>query len=183
VETTSVSFLKTYKDEITLVLSMCAILISIVAFTWQWIKERQARKKAIFLALQDDRKSVADVTMRVINGKSDVALKKSGPRKELIQALAITLGLEGSDRGKSYVLAALEYVAGKSPEFRQEVIDHLKGVEQTFEAYVRTGADEKFHKKRLKPLQAILKAIAGPVSPHSSPATASGQDVRAARAG
>ena len=162
---TFIEYLKAHKDEITMLLSMCALLVSISAFVRPWIKDRRDRKTAVFLALQEDRKAIAVVTMRVINGDWDERIQERAVfRKRLIQSLAIAVGLEGSDRGKAYALAALVHISRLDARFLQEIVAHLSGVKDTFEAYANTGADKEFATKRLAPLKAILQSMAGPVT-------------------
>jgi hypothetical protein len=117
---------------------------------------------AIYQALQEDRKAIARVTLNVTNGGWDSKLKsKDKFRGELLQSLAIAAGLESSDRGKAYVLAAIEHIAKTSPSVRKEALAQLLKVEEVFQAYARTGADPKFEKERIKPLQAIIEAVNG----------------------
>jgi len=162
---TFIEYLKAHKDEFTVLLSMCALLVSISAFIRPWMKDRRDRKTAVFLALQEDRKAIAVVTMRVINGDWDERIRKREVfRKKLIQSLAIAVGLEGSDRGKAYALAALVHISELDARYLQEIVIHLTDVKDTFQAYANTGADKEFATKRLAPLKAILQSIAEPVT-------------------
>lgn len=153
-------FLTDNKDVLTLVLSACALLVSTLAFVRPSIKEWRDRRKAIFQALQEDRKAIAVVTLRVINGDWDSRLRRhSNFRGQLLQSLAIAMGLEGSDRGKAYVLAALVHIANLDDSFRTETIEHLERVKNTFQAYALTGANAKIANERIPPLEAILESL------------------------
>jgi hypothetical protein len=155
-----IGFLRDNKDALTVLLSACALLVSTLALIRPSIKEWRDRRKAIFQALQEDRKAIAVVTLRVINGDWDSRLRvRRNFRRQLLQSLAIAVGLESSDRGKAYVLAALHHIANLDDRFRMEVIEHLEEVKTTFEAYAHTGADPKFEKERVPPLEAILKSL------------------------
>ena len=155
-----ITFLKENKDPLTVLLSFLALLVSFLAFIRPSIKEWRDRRTAIFQSLQGDRKAIAIVTLRVLRKDWDSRLKRKGFREQLLQSLAIAIGLEGSDRGKAYVLAALKHIGRLG--YHDEVVKQLEHVKGIFEEYVNTGADLGFRQKRVVPLDAILKSLRHP---------------------
>jgi hypothetical protein len=146
---------------LTLLLAIYAGVLSTLNIILPRYMEWRERREAIFRALQEDRKAIALVTIRVIDGSWDSRLRRRESfRAKLLRSLGVAVGLEGSDRGKAYVLAALKHIVQlDNGAYRQEVRKELKTVEEIFEAYANTGADADFKDKRLVPLQAIIEAV------------------------
>ncbi len=154
-------FLTSNKDLLTLLVAIYAAAVSTLNVVVPRMKELLERRKAIFQALQEDRKAIALVTIRVVNRDWDSRLRKSRRfRARLLQSLAVAAGLESSDRGKAYVLAALKHIAGIDDAAKTAALKQLRKVEETFQGYVNSGADPKFEKDRLVPLRAIIEAVA-----------------------
>jgi hypothetical protein len=161
------TFLTENKDLLALLLAIYAAVLSTLNFLSPRIKEWRDQRDAIFQALQGDRKAIASISLRVIDGDWDSRLKRDEKfRAKLLRSLAMAVGLEGSDRGKAYVLAALQHVASVDKRFQQEALTQLQVITKTFEKYVETGADPKFEEDRLAPVLAIVQAVSKP--PQSS---------------
>jgi hypothetical protein len=149
-----------HKEPLTVVLSTCALLVSVLALIRPWLKDWRENRNAVFQALQGDRKAIALVTVRVTNGEWNDRLRTDDNfRKKLLQSLAIAAGLEGSDRGKSYVLAAIKHVAKQSEAARADAATELRKVDAIFEAYVASRADPSFEEDRLAPFRLLAKAV------------------------
>jgi hypothetical protein len=154
------TFLTENKDLLALLLAIYAAVLSTLNFLSPRIKEWRDQRDAIFQALQGDRKAIASISLRVIDGVWDTRLKRDEKfRVKLLRSLAMAVGLEGSDRGKAYVLAALQHVASMDKHFQQEAGSQLDIVAETFTQYVRTGADPKFEVERLAPVLRIAEAV------------------------
>jgi hypothetical protein len=165
-------FLTNNKDLITLLIAIYAAVLSTLTFVVPAIREWRERREAVFQALQEDRKAIALVTMRVVDGSWDRRLRQSKSfRAKLLQSLAVAAGLESSDRGKAYVLKALKHIAKMGSIYRSEALEELRGVENVFQEYSATGADANFEKHRLMPLQAIIRAVDAVVQQHAPAGT------------
>lgn len=141
-------------------IALVALVLSGVAIALPIFKDWFANKKALFLALREDRKAIAIVTVEVIDGTYDGKLQRNPQfRKQLLQALAIAISQESSDRGKAYILAAMVHIARLSVAARLEAVGQLERVLQTFRAYAATNADRHFAAERIIPLEAIREAV------------------------
>lgn len=167
--TAFLKFITTNKDLLTVLLSTGALLISTLALLRPWFKDVRTNQTAIFQAFQEDRKSIAVVTLRVTNGEWDKKLNRSARfRARLLRSLAVAAGLESSDRGKAYVLEAFRHIVATCEPARAAVLEELHRVKRIFEAYERTNADPKFGETRLKPLCAIISAVESAAAPASA---------------
>ena len=149
-----IQFFLEHKDIITVIIAISAFLLSLLNFFMPYIHACIDRKRAIFLALQEDRKTIAVVTRRVLDREWDSRIRnKKNFRQQLLRSLSIATALEKSDRGKAYALLALKHIVTLDESFRKEAIRELQNVETVFQDYEHRNADPSLKKNALNHLE------------------------------
>jgi hypothetical protein len=119
----------------------------------------QARQEAVIKALQGEKEAVAYVALQIRRDQW-LTKKENAPfRNDIIASLCLAWILEGSDRAKSLVLAALKEAFSQYPTVVKDIV---ADIEEQFTAYDSVVRDDKDRPKLTKGreyLRDLRKAI------------------------
>jgi hypothetical protein len=153
------------KDALSITISFAALCFSLVSFFYARIQEWRASRTSVIKALQGEKEAVAYVAYQVETGRWDERLKKSKFRKDLITALCLAFAVEGADRAKALVFAALHHLKGLN--YSNEIAPVLLALHNHFVVYKKDVNPSDFD-KRVRSIEAVLKSL-GIEIPSSSP--------------
>jgi hypothetical protein len=163
------------KDYITFAFAFLAFVISLINLLLPQIRDRLAKRSEMLKALRGERQAIADVAERVARGEYRERLKKDTAfRINLVKALCMAFAVEGADRAKAFVFAALRHLKSDK-DCMTEIASQLTNLEQKFSIYDTQFQPRDFKKKRLEPLQRLMTSLEIPNKAPSEAATTNAQ--------
>jgi hypothetical protein len=163
------------KDYVTFAFASLAFIISLGNLLVPQLRDWVARRTEVLKALRGERQAIADVAEKVARDEYRKRLKKDTKfRTGLIKALCMAYAVEGADRAKAFVFAALHHLKSDK-DCMTEITSQLTKLEQAFATYYAQIHSKDFKDKRLVPLQTLMVSLVIPRDPVHTATTTNAQ--------
>ncbi len=163
------------KDYITFAFAFLAFVISLINLLLPQLRDRLAKRSEMLKALRGERQAIADVAEKVARDEYRKRLKADAAfRTDLVKALCMAYAVEGADRAKAFVFAALRHLKSDK-DCMTEIASQLTNLEQKFSIYDAQFHPKDFKEKRLRPLQSLMTSLGISNKPTSGAGTTDAQ--------
>jgi hypothetical protein len=141
------------KDVVTLIIAALALLVSAATFFWSRYQEWSSNREAMIKALQGEKEAIAYVAYQITSG--DKEFKNEKLRKKVVTALCLAFAMEGADRAKSLLFAAIKKLDGTEHE---EIKKILPDISENMKIYQDKFNPNDFE-KRVKAVDILMKEL------------------------
>jgi hypothetical protein len=148
------------KDPASLIVATFALAVSLATFVMAQFRERATARDSRIKALQGEKEAVAYVAYKIRSHAWDRYLRSARFRDEAITALVLAFLMEGADRAKALVFAALVQLTQSG--YWAEVGGVLRHLHGEMKRYQMAFAPSDFE-KRVQSLEALAKALGTPL--------------------